>query len=84
LAGACGEWNGDYSALIRPDERQARPLVQHARADHVTGVTHAERERAIHSRQRADFKRHALTNIVDDPNIARSVGWIDALTHDPA
>jgi len=84
LARACGERDGNYSALVRPDERQARALVQHARADHVTGVTHAERKRAIHSRQRADFKRHALTNIVDDPNITCGVGWIDALTDDPA
>ena len=44
---ACGKWDGNHSALIRPDEWRTRALVLHARTDYVTGVTHSERKRAI-------------------------------------
>jgi hypothetical protein len=56
-------------------------LIQHARANYVAGVTHAESQRAIHSGQRAYLKGHVLTDVIDDPDITRSILWVDALTH---
>jgi hypothetical protein len=81
LAGVWGEWDGNDSAVIRPDERQTRALIQHARSNYEAGVTHAESERAVHPRQRADLEGHALTGVIDDPNIARRIIRVDALAH---
>jgi hypothetical protein len=70
--------------LIRPDEWQTRALIQHTRADYVSGVTDTERERAIESQQCADFKRRILTDIKDNPHVARGIVRIYALAYDPA
>ena len=70
--------------MVRPNEWHTRALILHARADHVTGVTNAKGERAIHPRQRANLEGHVLTDVVNDPNIARCVLRIDALANDPA
>jgi hypothetical protein len=59
-------------------------LIQHARANHIAGVTHSERECTVHSRQRPDLKRHVLTDVIDDPYVARGILWIDPLPHDAA
>jgi hypothetical protein len=50
----------------------------------MTSVTYSERECAIESRQRADLECHVLTDVIDDPDIARGVLWIDPLAHDAA
>ena len=70
--------------FVRPDERQARALIQHARPNHKTGITHTEGERAVHSRQCAYLKRHILTDVIDDPHVTRRILRVDALTHDAA
>jgi hypothetical protein len=59
-------------------------LVQHAGTNYVTSVTNSERERTIESRQRADFERHVLTDVIDDPHVTRGILWIDPLSHDSA
>jgi len=59
-------------------------LIQHARANYVSSVTHSERQRAIESRQRTDLERHVLTGVIDDPNIAGGIVRIDPLAHDAA
>jgi hypothetical protein len=59
-------------------------LVQHTRADHVTRVTHAERERTVESWQCADLERVVLTDIIDDPNVARGIIRIDSLANNAA
>jgi hypothetical protein len=75
--------NRDDTILVRPDKRHARALVEHTRANYVTGVTHAESKRPVHPRQRADLESHTLTDIENDPNVARGMSGIDALAHDP-
>src|SRR5439155_24076645 len=75
-------WDRNYSALIRPDERQTGALVQHARPNYITGVTHAKRKRSVEPRQRAHLEGTVLPDIINDSHVARSIRWIDALTHD--
>ena len=48
-------------------------LIQPGRADYIAGVAHTECERTIQSRQRTDFECHVLTDVIDDPHIARGI-----------
>ena len=46
---------------------------------------YSHRRRARHSTPaRADFERHVLTDIIDDPHIARGIHRIDPLAYDAA
>ena len=74
--------NGHNSILARPDEWQARALVQHARSHNKAAVTHAERKRAVHSRQGAYFESHILADVINNAYVARGILRVDALADD--
>lgn len=84
LARTCGQRDRYDSVRIRPDERHARALVHHARADDVTAVAHAESERSVGARHRAHFESSGVPHVVNDPHISGRIVRIDALSHDPA
>src|SRR4029077_9288403 len=84
LGRARGERNWGDSARIRPDERQTGALIEHARSNDVASVAHAESERSIEPRQRANLEGHVAPDIVNDPDVTSSVIRINALSYDPA
>ena len=77
------ERNGNHSVGFRPDEWQAGTLILHARPDDVAVVTHTESERSVVAWQCANFKGHALPNIINNPHVTRCILRIDALADNP-